>query len=116
MKTNMKEKWNKFVDKHHDKLVFAAGVGLTVVGGAIGWKLCKHVKLNGNVLVMHEGMKNVLLDSQQGYDRVNLFTGIADKPLGVDQLGELGEALKKCTNYTGNETFTHFIAIGEDIE
>lgn len=56
----------------------------------------------------------VLVDARKKYPGTHLtYGGAFSVPYTADQLGELGVRLKSLSNYDSNDSYTHFIAIGE---
>jgi hypothetical protein len=106
-----KEKFKKFVAEHETDIAYFEGCVATLIGCAISYHMMfgrgKHI-----VEVKNESLWTVLNSAMNIKSNVNMYTGIADKPIEVGKLGEMGKAILE-SGGTKDMTFTHFIAIGE---
>lgn len=108
MKMNIKEKAIKtkeFAKEHKKELI----IGAVVFGaGVVGYKLgCRKFK---DAVFLDEHI-DCLLSTTENFTGYDLYTGICDKALKPEELGELGKAIVEKGGENG--AFTHFIAIGE---
>lgn len=105
----------KFVKEHKTEIRNAAIVlGASLVGCVIGCATT-NLAVRKNVRVLNDRMNNVMNDAVARYSNcAATFTGISDTPLKADDLGKIGEELKKLPNYDERVSFTHFIGIGEN--
>lgn len=108
-----KLKVKEFVTKHKDEIIgFALGAGVAAIGVAVGYKIA-YEEFADLPFVKDENIAKVLTDADC---KSVVFTGIREVNSGlkVDDMGELGEAIKECCGEKCE--FTHFIAIGEKLK
>ena len=109
------EKVKKFCRKHKTAIAFFTGMGVVCVGSIIGVAVDKsnkkrfYTKNGHNVLsVLDDYLSKARGDSK-------VFGGTNVGPLKPADLGEMGKAMLEL-GCPEDQTFTHFIAIGESIE
>lgn len=109
-KKNVKE-WLK----EHYTLI---GNALIFTGGAIIGASAAAIfqRQHRNVVITHEPIKRLLVNANRNVMPGAVFTGVSSMPLKPEQLGELGTVIQALPNYVPGQGFTHFIAIGKDIE
>ena len=111
----MKTKLKKFMEEHKKGVAIAAGIGTTVLGGIVGYKLCK-VNLDDGFLVTNQNMISVFENAvEKGLQPSDILTGIYETPLKPADLGELGK-LAIGLGASENQEFTHFIAFGKHMD
>lgn len=109
-------KIKKFWEKHKENIMFAGSIGMIVIGsGLVGWKLSRMTLPKGTVKLEENTLK-FLEDCDAAYKgkrrRLNM-TISCDNPIGIDDLGKLGENFLKAEGTKPDQTYTHFLAIGE---
>lgn len=114
----MKEKIKSFIKEHEKEIKITAGVGLAVICGVTGYKLCCKVNglEKGRYLIKDKSINFLFDDVDNKYDKeIARVAAWRDEPLKPDDLGKLGELMKSlgCDN---EPRFTHFIAIGAPME
>lgn len=107
-----------FIEEHKTGLIIAGSVGLVVLSGFVGWKMCDKV-LSGKYLMMKRGnnitdtlisMKADFPDTQASFIRTNINEGFK-----INDLGKLGEVMMEC-GAPGDSDMTHFILVGPAVK
>lgn len=110
------EKITNFVEKHKKGLAITAMIGGGVLCGVLGFKICDVVKIGDGYVLGNQKVIKVLTDAEsKGLLPGPIFTGFTDEPIKPEELGELGEVMLK-TAGAAKVAFTHFIAVGKEIE
>lgn len=110
------EKIKGFVENHKKELAITAMIGGGVLCGVVGFKICDLVKIGDGRVVDNQRIIEVFTDAKaKGLLPGPIFTGIADEPFKPEDLGELGEVMTE-TAGAAKVAFTHFIAIGKEME
>lgn len=121
----MKEKTKKFIKDNWKIIVLGSIYAGVVVAGALAGRKLYHSINNSNNLGKTMRMRNtipfdstiykILVDAHEKYPGKHLtYGGTFSVPYTADQLGELGVRLKSFNNYDPNDSYTHFIVIGEE--
>ena len=114
-----KETVKEFVAKHEKGIRATVGIGLMVLSGVVGWNLYRKVKVGNGVILLDEEIIKFLSHVDKTYPTryVGYIFGSAniEKALKPEDLGKLGEEMLRYGT-TKNTAFTHFLAIGPDIE
>lgn len=118
-KEELKAKAKDFWKENKNAIIFGATLAAgSMIGYSYAIRKCGlHV---GDVIVYHEGMKEVIMDSQNKYGNskrgATVFSGIANEAIKIDELGKLGEHMKLIADKSGIDPtdveLTHFIAVG----
>ena len=112
-----KEKVKKFVKKHK-KVICGTGIilGTLVCGSVIGSNITKRKIFKKEFILDDESMIHVLKDADLNIGAPVLAAAIHEKGgLKCSDMGKLGEAIKSF-GAPEDQTFTHFIALGNDID
>ena len=109
------EKVKKFWEEHKTVIAFFAGAGAVCIGACIGAAVdksnrSKFYKENGPSVL---SVLDDYLSKPRGDSKV--FSGAHTDGFKPAELGELGSKILEL-GCSENQTFTHFIAIGESIE
>lgn len=111
-------KVKSFFAKHKTAFAVAAGVTTAVVTGAVSYNLGRNCIINSlsdGFFIHNSGVTAPacrVFDSLSDGAKIGLFGGCTDAPITADQLGELGKMMLE-SGVNKDDTFTHFIAIGE---
>ena len=103
-------KVKEFCKKHKSKIFFIAGASIGVLATTAAY-----LTTISNLRIPYNARSyDVIKDAKQCYpDTFDLFSGRVDAPLKAEELGTLGE---KIIELGGKDNvFTHFIAIGPDL-
>lgn len=111
----MKGTVKTFIEEHKTGLVIAGGVGLTVLGGVLGWKMCnKAIKGKYMLLTLDHPVTKVIKDAKtEHYPKFSSFSGWNLDGIKSENLGELHEIMTKF-DVPEDAVFTHFICIGPE--
>lgn len=104
----MKEKVKKFREDHAVGIAYFKGVGVAMIGFAIGTKL---INRKGKTYTITNENVKVLFDDIMKMDTLTAaYSGISDAPIKVADMGKLGEEILK---YGGNadHELTHFFMV-----
>lgn len=109
------KKVKEFCRKHKTAIAFLTGAGVVLIGGCIGVAVDKSnrrkfITENGHSIL---DVLDDYLSKARGDSKV--FGGTNVGPLKPSDLGEMGREMLNL-GCPENQTFTHFIAIGESIE
>ena len=106
-------KVKEFCKKHKSKIFFIAGASIGVLATSAAY-LTTMQTISNLRIPYNARIYDVIKDAKQCYpDTFALFSGRVDTPLKAEELGTLGE---KIIELGGKDNvFTHFVAIGPDL-
>ena len=110
----MSKKVKSFIKKHWKEIIIATGA--TVVGGVIGYKYSKPSLPKVDYSDVHDAIWNLLNAADndlKGKHIIGYTQAMTDGyHITVDELGKLGEYMKKCPGCVIDGKITHFLCLG----
>lgn len=113
-----KGKLKEFLESHKEDIAIGCSFAFVTVGGVVlGYKL-REVTLPDNVVRLDKGIKTFLESADQVHKGKRRWANMSmrNTPLKIDELGKLGEGFLQAAGTKPNQTYTHFLAIGEFTE
>lgn len=113
-----KGKLKEFWENHKDEITIGCSLAFLTVGGVVlGYKL-REVTLPDNIVKLDKDVLTFLESADQVHKgkRRWMNASMRDTPLRIDELGKLGEGFLQAAGTKPNQTYTHFLAIGEVID
>ena len=110
-----KGKTKRFWESHKEKITIGCSLAFLTVGGVVlGYKL-REVTLPDDIVKLDKNVLAFLKSADQAYKGKRRWANISmrDTPLRIDELGKLGEGFLQAAGTKPNQTYTHFLAIGE---
>ena len=110
-----KGKIKGFWESHKEKITIGCSLAFLTVGGVVlGYKL-REVTLPDNIVKLDKNVLTFLKSADQVHKGKWRWANISmrDTPLRIDELGKLGEGFLQAAGTKPNQTYTHFLAIGE---
>ena len=112
---NKMEKAKKFVKEHWKSIVgITGGIGLTIVGGVVGWKMHER-RLLKNVSSGKEVIYPVLTDALENLPGASYYGGIHEPGFTPKDLGKLGEKIREA-GAPEDAVLSHFTCMGPKYE